>query len=99
MRRGLLDAPYNSKSVVLDIGCSASIPGHIRRAVSLRARGTCEWPRCARKAVHCDIHHLRHQADGGETSLANCVLLCQLCRRRHNWHYAEFLVMPTCFVL
>src|SRR5258708_34774565 len=39
LRRGLLDAPYTSKPVVLDIGCSVGVPGHIRRAVQLRARG------------------------------------------------------------
>jgi len=77
LRRGLLDAPYASKSVPLDIGYSVSIPGHIRRAVRLRARDTCEWPGCSRHAVHCDVHHLRHQADGGQTSVSNCVLLCQ----------------------
>jgi hypothetical protein len=89
LRRGLLDAPYNGKSVVLDIGSSASIPGYIRRAVSLRARGHCEWPGCGKAAVYCDIHHLRHQADGGETSLSNCVLLCQyhhdVCIHRNGW--------------
>ena len=89
LRRGLLDAPYTSKSVVLDVGRSVSIPGHIRRAVQLRARGCCEWPGCARRAVHCDIHHLRHQADGGETSVNNCVLLCQfhhdICIHRRGW--------------
>jgi hypothetical protein len=26
--------------------------------------------------------------------VSNCALLCQLCRRRHNWHYAELRVMP-----
>src|SRR5258708_28694775 len=75
LRRGLLDAPYTSKSVVLDIGCSAGVPGYIRRAVQLRARGCCEWPGCQKRAVYCDVHHLRHQADGGQTSLTNCVLL------------------------
>jgi hypothetical protein len=75
LRRGLLDAPYTSKSVVLDIGYSASVPGHIRRAVLLRARGCCEWPGCSKRAAYCDLHHLRHQADGGETSVGNCVLL------------------------
>ncbi|MGB6457697.1 MAG: HNH endonuclease signature motif containing protein, partial [Streptosporangiaceae bacterium] len=28
-------------------------------------------------AVRCHVHHLRHRADGGETSLTNCCLLCQ----------------------
>jgi hypothetical protein len=89
LRRGLLDAPYTSKSAILDIGYSQTIPGHIRRAVKLRARGTCEWPRCARPAVYCDVHHLRHQANDGETFIRNCVLLCQyhhdICIHRKGW--------------
>jgi hypothetical protein len=88
LRRGLLDAPYASKSVILDIGVSASIPGHIRRAVQLRARH-CEWPGCGKPPAHCDVHHLRHQADGGKTSVSNCVLLCQfhhdICIHRWGW--------------
>jgi hypothetical protein len=28
-------------------------------------------------------------------SFANLLLLCKLCRRRHNRHYAELLVMPS----
>jgi hypothetical protein len=76
LRRGLLDKPYNTPSLPLDIGYSDSIPAHIRRAVLLRDR-TCAWPRCGRPAVYCDVHHLRHKQDGGETSVANCVLVCQ----------------------
>ena len=76
--------PYNTPSLPLDIGYSDSIPWHIRRAVLLRDR-KCAWPRCGRPAVYCDVHHLRHKEDGGETSLDNLVLACQLCRRRHNW--------------
>ncbi|HVT66816.1 MAG TPA: DUF222 domain-containing protein, partial [Trebonia sp.] len=75
LRRGLLEKPWNTPSLPLDIGYSHSIPGHIRRAVALRDRH-CAWPGCDRPVAYCDIHHLRHQADGGETSLANCLLLC-----------------------
>jgi hypothetical protein len=88
LRRGLLDAPYASKSVILDVGYSASIPGYIRRAVQLRARH-CEWPGCGKPPAYCDVHHLRHQADGGETSVSNCVLACQfhhdICIHRWGW--------------
>jgi Domain of unknown function (DUF222) len=88
LRRGLLDKPWNTPSLPLDIGVSRSIPGHIRRAVQLRDRH-CAWPRCDRTVAHCDVHHLRHQADGGETSVDNCVLLCQfhhdVCIHRRGW--------------
>ena len=88
LRRGLLDAPCTSKSVILDAGYSASIPGAVRRAVQLRARH-CEWPGCGKPPAHCDIHHLRHLSDGGETSVRNCVQLCQfhhdICIHRRGW--------------
>jgi hypothetical protein len=91
LRQGLLDQPYNTPSLPLDIGRSRTIPGHIRRAVLVRDR-TCAWPRCGRPAAHCDVHHLRHQHDGGETSVDNCVLLCQfhhdVCVHRQGWHLA-----------
>ncbi len=88
LRRGLLGEPYNSKSVVLDIGYSDSIPGAIRRAVALRARH-CEWPGCHKPLAWCDIHHLRHKRDGGPTSVTDCVALCQFhhdtCIHRWGW--------------
>jgi uncharacterized protein DUF222 len=88
LRQGLLDKPYNTPSLPLDIGFSDSIPAHIRRAVLLRDRA-CAWPRCGRPAVHCDVHHLRHKQDGGETSVQNCLLLCQfhhdVCVHRRGW--------------
>jgi HNH endonuclease len=35
------------------------------------------------------VHHLTHQADGGKTSVSNCVLLCQfhhdVCIHRLGW--------------
>ena len=38
LRQGLLDKPYNTPSLPLDIGYTDSIPAHIRRAVLLRDR-------------------------------------------------------------
>jgi uncharacterized protein DUF222 len=88
LRQGLLGKPYNTPSLPLDIGYSDSIPAHIRRAVLLRDKA-CAWPKCGRPAVHCDVHHLRHKQDGGETSVKNCVLLCQfhhdICIHRRGW--------------
>jgi len=89
LRQGLLGIPYNGKSVPLDIGYSDSVPGHIRRAVQLRASGHCEWPGCQQRAACCDVHHLVHKADGGETTVAGCALLCQfhhdVCVHRRGW--------------
>jgi hypothetical protein len=88
LRQGLLDQPYNTPSLPLDIGYSDSIPWYIRRAVLLRDR-KCAWPRCGRPAIYCDVHHLRHKEDGGETSLDNLVLACQyhhdVCIHRRGW--------------
>jgi hypothetical protein len=88
LRQGLLSHPCNTKPVILDVGHSSQIPGAIRRAVTLRARH-CEWPGCSKRPAACDVHHLRHQRDGGETSIRNCVLLCQfhhdICIHRWGW--------------
>jgi len=88
LRQGLLDQPCNTPSLPLDIGYSDSIPAHIRRAVLLRDK-RCAWPRCGRPAVYCDVHHLRHKADGGETSVENLILICQyhhdMCIHRRGW--------------
>ena len=88
LRTTLLAPPYSTPSLPLDIGYSDSIPASIRRAVQLRDRG-CAWPRCGRPAAWCDVHHLQHKADGGKTSVGNCVLLCQfhhdICIHRRGW--------------
>jgi hypothetical protein len=74
--RILMDGP----SQVLDVGrTTRSIPPAIRRAVIARDR-TCAAPGCHRPPEHCDVHHIKHWADGGETSLDNTVLTC----RRHH---------------
>ena len=88
LRTGLLDGPFTTASLPLDIGYSDSIPAHIRRAVALRDQG-CAWPRCRRPAAVCDVHHVVHKKDGGKTSVDSCVLLCQfhhdVCIHRWGW--------------
>ena len=88
LRTRLLEPPFNTASLPLDIGYSDSVPAHIRRAVALRDQG-CAWPRCRRPASVCDVHHLVHKKDGGKTSVDSCVLLCQfhhdVCIHRWGW--------------
>ncbi len=63
---------------VLSVGRrTRTIPPHIRRALEERDRG-CRFPGCASRFT--EAHHVRHWADGGETSLSNLLLLC----RRHH---------------
>ena len=51
-----------------------SIPPAVRRALANRDRG-CRFPGCT--ATHrLHGHHVKHWAEGGETSLDNLVLLC-----------------------
>jgi hypothetical protein len=89
LRTGLLDAPFNTRSVPLDVGYSASIPEPIRRAVILRDQH-CAWPGgCDKRPAQCDVHHVKHKKDGGPTSVRGCILLCQfhhdICVHRWGW--------------
>jgi hypothetical protein len=60
----------------LDIGYARTVPAGIRNAARIRGRH-CEWAGgCGQPAGACQVHHVRHLADGGPTSLAGCVLLC-----------------------
>ncbi|HXZ64698.1 MAG TPA: HNH endonuclease signature motif containing protein, partial [Streptosporangiaceae bacterium] len=74
--RGRLTGPAGAISLPLDIGAATdTIPVHLRRAIT--ARDThCRFPGCHTPPPACHIHHLRPRADGGETSLPNCCLLC-----------------------
>jgi Domain of unknown function (DUF222) len=74
--RGHLAGPAGAVSLPLDIGAGTeTIPAHIRRAVTRRDQH-CRLPGCDRPPIACHVHHLRPRADGGETSVGNCCLLC-----------------------
>ena len=69
---------------ILDVGRrTRTIPPALRRALEYRDRG-CRFPGCGLRFT--DAHHVRHWADGGETSLGNCALLCRLFRIRNKRH-------------
>jgi hypothetical protein len=64
-------------SEILDVGRSSrSIPTAIRRALDHRDGG-CTWEGCDAPPQWTDAHHIKHWADGGETSLDNLILLCR----------------------
>lgn len=58
-----------------------TVPPAIRRAVEHRDRG-CRFPGCGLR--FCDVHHIVHWADGGETTLRNTLLVCRLHHREHS---------------
>jgi Domain of unknown function (DUF222) len=89
LRTRQLGARLAGPSLPLDVGVSRDIPAGIRAAVLQRARH-CEWAGgCHQPAAACQIHHVRHKANGGETSVKSCVLLCffhhQVCIHRWGW--------------
>jgi hypothetical protein len=91
LRRSLLGAPLNTKSVPLDIGYSDTIPEPIRRAVILRDKH-CAWSGgCDRRPAVSDVHHITHKKDGGPTSVKDCALLCNyhhdICVHRLGWKF------------
>jgi Domain of unknown function (DUF222) len=89
LRRRQLGARLAGPSLPLDIGYSETIPAGIRNAVTLRDRH-CQWAgRCDQPAEACQVHHTKHKANGGPTSVKDCVLLCwfhhQVVIHRWGW--------------
>ena len=89
LRTQQLGARLAGPSLPLDIGFSKTIPPGIRNAVILRDR-RCRWPGgCNQPAAACEVHHVKHIAHGGPTSLTDCVLLCsyhhQIVIHRWGW--------------
>ena len=89
LRRRQLGARLGGPSLPLDIGYAETVPAGIRHAVMLRDRH-CRWAgRCDQPAAACEVHHTKHKANGGKTSVKDCVLLCwfhhQVVIHRWGW--------------
>ena len=89
LRRQQLGAPLAGPSLPLDIGYSDTVPAAIRHAVTLRDQH-CRWAGgCTQPAAACQVHHVRHKANGGPTSVTDCILLCffhhQVAIHRWGW--------------
>lgn len=82
---------FGPDSQVLDVGRSERLyTGAMRRAVIARDRH-CAYPNCERPPKFGEIHHVRHwAAHGGETSVANGVLLCW---HHHSQVHARYLII------
>ncbi len=70
---------------------SRTIPPPMRRALRVRDKG-CRFPGCTHTRL-VDGHHIKHWADGGETSLDNLVLLCR--HHHHLVHEGGFVCEKT----
>jgi hypothetical protein len=89
LRRRQLGVRLGGPSLPLDIGYAETVPAGIRNAVLLRDRH-CQWAGgCTQPAGACQVHHTRHKAHGGTTSVKDCVLLCpfhhQIVIHRWGW--------------
>lgn len=72
------------ESEILDVGRKTRVwTSAQRRAIVARDRH-CQGPGCQARARHCDIHHLQHWADGGDTSIDNGSLLCRSCHTQQH---------------
>ena len=73
----------------LDMGRTRRLfPPHIRRALVVRD-GHCVFAGCAAPSYWCDVHHLVHWVDGGETSADSGALLCE---RHHTKVHHGFTI-------
>jgi hypothetical protein len=71
----VLEVAEDEHGNVLDVGRKQrTVSTPLKRALWSRDRG-CTFPGC-RNRHYVDAHHIRHWADGGETSLENLALLC-----------------------
>jgi hypothetical protein len=89
LRRRQLGVRLGGPSLPLDIGYAETVPAGIRNAVLLRDRH-CQWAGgCTQPAGACEVHHTKHKAHGGTTSVKDCVLLCpfhhQVVIHRWGW--------------
>ena len=81
---GVVEILEDAQGVLLSVGRKQrTIAGALRRALHRRDH-SCTYPGCTHR-LFLEGHHIKHWADGGETSLSNTALLCSL----HHRHVHE----------
>lgn len=72
----ILPLMLGADSEPLDLGrLTRTASRALRRALTVRDQG-CSFPGCHRPAQLRAVHHVKHWADGGVTSIGNCCLIC-----------------------
>ena len=81
---GISRVVFGPDGALLDHGRTHRVvPPSLRRAVETRD-GHCVFAGCDAPTHWCDVHHLLHWIDGGETNLDNSALLCE--SHRVSWN-------------
>jgi hypothetical protein len=81
---GVVEIIEDDQGAPLSVGRKQrTIAGALRRALHRRDR-SCTYPGCTNR-LFLEGHHIRHWANGGETSLSNAILICSL----HHRHVHE----------
>jgi hypothetical protein len=85
---GVIEVVEDDSGAPLSVGRKRrTIGGALKRALRKRD-GACTYPGCTHR-MFLEGHHIKHWADGGETSLKNAALLCSLHHRFvHEYGYA-----------
>jgi len=84
---GVIEVVEDEHGTPLSVGRKRrTIAGALKRALYKRD-ATCTYPGCTHR-IFLEGHHIKHWADGGETSLKNAALLCSLHHRYvHEYGY------------
>ena len=73
----IIPAVLGAEAQVLDVGRTRRlVTPQIWMALIARDKH-CAFPGCNRLPLACDGHHIKHWADGGQTSLDNMIMLCR----------------------
>ena len=82
---GVVEVTEDEQGVPLSVGRKRrTIAGALKRALYKRD-AACTFPGCTHR-IFLEGHHIKHWADGGETSLSNTALLCST----HHRHVHEY---------
>ena len=89
LRRRQLGARLGGPSLPLDVGFSETIPAGTATRSSCGTSAAGGPGAADQPASACQVHHVRHKANGGKTSVRDCVLLCtfhhQVVIHRWGW--------------